>query len=237
MERRPAASKLWESADQAVADIPSRARLAVGGFGVVGVPFTLIQALGSAGVADLTVYSNNLGIDGVGLGVLLSNRQISSVIASYVGENKAFEQLYLSGQLNVELVPQGTLAERLRAGGAGIPAFYTRSGAGTVLTDTRETREFDGNTCVLERAVIADFALVRAWRGDHLGNLVYRRTARNFNPLAAMAGRTTIAEVEELVEVGELDGDLIHTPAAFVQRVVRASPDPKTIERLTTKPS
>ena len=231
------AGKLRESAGQAVEDIPVGASLAVGGFGLCGVPFTLIRGLRDSGVAGLTIYSNNLGIDDVGLGLLLSNGQISSVVASYVGENKTFERLYLAGQLHVELVPQGSLAERLRAGGAGIPAFYTASGAGTVLTDANETREFDGKNYVLERGVVTDFALVRAWRGDPLGNLVYRRTARNFNPLAAMAGRTTIAEVEEMVDVGELDPDAIHTPGAFVQRVVVASPDPKPVERLTIRPA
>lgn len=235
MESRAVPGKLRGSASEAVADVTAGSSLAVGGFGICGTPVDLVSALHSTGVGDLKVFSNNCGTDDVGLGMLLANGQITSMVASYVGENKTFESLFLAGALDVELVPQGTLAERLRAGGAGIPAFYTPAGAGTLLTKGRETREFDGKTCVLEQGVATDFALVRAWKGDALGNLVYRRTARNFNPLAAMAGRVTIAEVEELVEVGELDGDEIHTPAAFVQRVVQASPQTKLIERRTTR--
>ena len=235
MSGRSGAGKLWDSASDAVADVVDGAVLAVGGFGLCGIPVDLIEALKDQGVEELTVYSNNCGIDDAGLGLLLAGRQIKKMVASYVGENKEFERQFLSGELEVELVPQGTLAERLRAGGAGIPAFYTPAGVGTPIAEGRETREFDGVTYLLERGVVADFALVRAWKGDRLGNLVYRRTARNFNPLAAMAGRVTIAEVEEIVEVGELDGDQIHTPGVFVQRIVPASDTVKRIERVKTR--
>lgn len=209
--------------------------LAVGGFGLCGIPIDLIAALRTLNVGALTVFSNNCGIDDAGLGLLLANRQIAKMVSSYVGENKIFERQFLAGELEVELVPQGTLAERLRAGGAGIPAFYTPAGVGTTVAEGRETRKFDGVTYLLERGVTTDFALVRAWKGDRLGNLVYRRTARNFNPLAAMAGRVTIAEVEQLVEVGELDADHVHTPAVYVQRVVVASTAEKRIERIKTR--
>ena len=227
--------KLWDSAVDAVADIPDGAVLAVGGFGLCGIPTDLIDALVQSGVSGLIAYSNNCGVDDGGLGLLLAGRQITRMVSSYVGENKEFERQFLSGELEVDLVPQGTLAERLRAGGAGIPAFYTPAGVGTPIAEGRETREFDGTTYLLERGVVADFALVRAWKGDRLGNLVYHRTARNFNPLAAMAGRVTIAEVEEIVEVGELDGDAIHTPGVFVQRVVPARDTAKRIERVKTR--
>jgi 3-oxoacid CoA-transferase subunit A len=223
------------SAAEAVADVFDGATLAVGGFGLCGVPVDLIDALVARGVSGLTAYSNNCGIDDAGLGLLLANSQIKKMVSSYVGENKTFERQFLNGELEVELVPQGTLAECLRAGGAGIPAFYTPAGVGTAVAEGRETREFDGVTYLLERGVVTDFALVRAWKGDPLGNLVYRRTARNFNPLAATAGRLTIAEVEHLVEVGELDGDQIHTPGVFVQRVVLASNSEKRIERVRTR--
>jgi 3-oxoacid CoA-transferase subunit A len=229
------ARKLQESMAVALAGIGDGATLVVGGFGLSGNPLDAIEALAARGVRDLTVISNNCGIDDVGLGLLLANRQIKKMISSYVGENKTFERQLLSGQLEVELVPQGTLAERMRAGGAGIPAFYTPAGVGTPIAEGREVREFDGRGYLLERGIVADFALVRAWKGDRLGNLVYHRTARNFNPLAAMAGRVTIAEVEELVEVGELDGDHIHTPGVFVQTVVVAQPREKPIERRTTR--
>jgi 3-oxoacid CoA-transferase subunit A len=229
------AGKLVASMATALADVARGATLVVGGFGLSGNPFDAIEFLAAAGVEDLTVISNNCGIDDVGLGLLLANRQIKKMISSYVGENKTFERQLLSGQLEVELVPQGTLAERMRAGGAGIPAFYTPAGVGTPIAEGREVREFDGRGYLLERAIVADFALVRAWRGDRLGNLVYHRTARNFNPLAATAGRITIAEVEELVPVGELDGDHIHTPGVFVQRVVLARPREKPIERRTIR--
>jgi 3-oxoacid CoA-transferase subunit A len=207
--------------------------LAVGGFGLCGIPQDAIAALRALGVRDLTVVSNNCGVDDFGLGILLEDRQIRTMVSSYVGENKLFERQLLSGELDVELVPQGTLAERLRAGGAGIPAFFTPAGVGTPVADGKETRAFDGTTYLMERAIVADVALVRAWKGDRLGNLVYRRTARNFNPLAAMAGRVTIAEVEQLVEVGELDGDAIHTPGVFVQRIFQASSAEKRVERRT----
>jgi 3-oxoacid CoA-transferase subunit A len=228
-------SKLRPTADAAVADIPSGASLAVGGFGLCGVPQDTISALRALGVGDLTVYSNNCGVDDAGLGLLLASRQIRKMVSSYVGENKTFERQFLKGELEVELVPQGTLAEQLRAGGAGIPAFYTPAGVGTPIADGRETRAFDGTTYLLERGVVTDFALVRAWKGDRLGNLVYRRTARNFNPLVAMAGRVTIAEVEELVDVGELDADAVHTPGVFVQRLVLARAGLKRIERPTVR--
>lgn len=227
------APKVAASAQDAVRDVADGATLAVGGFGLCGIPQEAIAALRELGVRDLTVVSNNCGVDDFGLGILLENRQIRKMVSSYVGENKVFERQLLSGELEVELVPQGTLAERLRAGGAGIPAFFTPAGVGTPVADGKETREFDGTTYLMERAIVADVAIVRAWKGDRLGNLVYRRTARNFNPLAAMAGRVTIAEVEELVEVGELDGDAIHTPGVFVQRIFQATGDEKRIERLT----
>jgi 3-oxoacid CoA-transferase subunit A len=229
--------KVDASAADAVAAVTDGSTLAVGGFGLCGVPIDLIAALRERGVCNLTVFSNNCGIDDAGLGILLANRQIAKMVSSYVGENKTFERQFLAGELEVELVPQGTLAERLRAGGAGIPAFYTPAGVGTPVADGRETREFDGVSYLLERGVVTDFALVRAWKGDRLGNLVYRRTARNFNPLAAMAGRVTIAEVEHLVEVGELDGDQIHTPGVYVQRVVIASSAEKRIERVKLRPA
>jgi 3-oxoacid CoA-transferase subunit A len=237
MSQAPGTGKVDASAADAVAAVTEGSTLAVGGFGLCGVPIDLIAALHERGVGNLTVFSNNCGIDDAGLGILLANRQIAKMVSSYVGENKTFERQFLAGELEVELVPQGTLAERLRAGGAGIPAFYTPAGVGTAVADGRETREFDGVSYLLERGVVTDFALVRAWKGDRLGNLVYRRTARNFNPLAAMAGRVTIAEVEHLVEVGELDGDQIHTPGVYVQRVVVASSAEKRIERIKLRPT
>jgi 3-oxoacid CoA-transferase subunit A len=231
------AGKVYFSAADAVADIADGSVLAVGGFGLCGIPIDLIAALRDRSVRALTVFSNNCGIDDAGLGLLLASRQIAKMVSSYVGENQTFERQFLAGELEVELVPQGTLAERLRAGGAGIPAFYTPAGVGTLVAEGRETREFDGVTYLLERGVTPDFALVRAWKGDRLGNLVYRRTARNFNPLAATAGRVTIAEVEQLVEVGQLDADHVHTPAVYVQRVVVASTAEKRIERIKTRPA
>jgi len=226
--------KLIASAAEAVADVQDGATLVVGGFGLCGIPEAAIAALRERGVRDLTVVSNNCGVDDFGLGILLANRQIKKMVSSYVGENKIFEQQFLSGELEVELVPQGTLAERMRAGGAGIPAFYVPAGVGTPIAEGKEERVFDGTPYLHERGIVGDVALVRAWKGDALGNLVYRRTARNFNPLAATAGRITIAEVEQLVGVGELDPDEIHTPGVFVQRVFRATPE-KRIERLTTR--
>lgn len=229
--------KVMTSFAEAVADIGDGSTLAVGGFGLCGVPERAIAALHDLGAKDLTVISNNCGVDDYGLGVLLGTRQIKKMISSYVGENKVFEQQFLSGELEVELVPQGTLAERLRAGGAGIPAFYTPAGVGTPVADGKEAREFDGRTFLLERGITADFALVKAWKADPLGNLVYRKTSRNFNPLAAMAGRVTIAEVEELVDAGELEPDHVHTPGVFVQRVLVGSPYEKRIERLVEQPA
>ena len=227
--------KLVESFGAAVADIEDGATVVVGGFGLCGVPERAIAALREKGSRGLVIVSNNCGVDNFGLGLLLANNQVAKMVSSYVGENKVFEQQYLSGELEVELVPQGTLAERMRAAGAGIPAFYTAAGVGTPVAEGKETKEFDGRTYLLERALGGDFALVKAWRGDRLGNLVYRQTARNFNPLAAMAGRITIAEVEELVDVGELDPDHVHTPAIFVQRILEGSGYEKRIERRTVR--
>jgi 3-oxoacid CoA-transferase subunit A len=217
---------------EAVADIGDGATLAVGGFGLCGIPEKLIDALREAGTRELAVISNNCGVDDFGLGVLLANHQLRKMVSSYVGENKVFEAQFLSGELEVELVPQGTLAERLRAGGAGIPAFFTATGVGTPVADGKEMREFDGRTYLLEHALTADFSLVKAWKGDRLGNLVYRDTARNFNPLVAMAGRVTIAEVEELLDVGELEPNEIHTPGIFVQRILEGRDYVKRIERV-----
>jgi 3-oxoacid CoA-transferase subunit A len=227
----PSNGKVLESPAVAVGDVGDGATLVVGGFGLCGIPELTIAALRESGVSGLTVISNNCGVDDFGLGILLANRQLRKMVASYVGENRIFEQQYLSGELEVELVPQGTLAERLRAGGAGIPAFYTPTGVGTPVADGKETRDFAGRSFLLEHALHADFALVKAWKGDPLGNLVYRDTARNFNPLAAMAGAVTIAEVEELVEVGELDPNQIHTPGIYVQRIIEGAGYEKRIER------
>jgi len=229
------AGKVGTSFAQAVADIGDGSVLIVGGFGLCGIPECSIAALREQGARDLTVVSNNCGVDDFGLGILLASRQIAKMVASYVGENKIFEQQFLSGELEVELVPQGTLAERMRAAGAGIPAFFTPTGVGTPIAEGKEVREFDGRPYLLESAIAGDFALVKAWRGDPLGNLVYRDTARNFNPLAAMAGRVTIAEVEELVDVGELDPNHIHTPGIFVQRILQGSAYEKRIERRTVR--
>jgi 3-oxoacid CoA-transferase subunit A len=207
-----------------------------GGFGLSGIPENLIQALHQSGVKNLTVISNNCGVDGFGLGLLLGNGQIRKMISSYVGENKLFERLYLSGELELELNPQGTLAERIRAGGAGIPAFYTRTGVGTVVAENKPTEQFDGETYVRETWLRADLAIVKAWRGDHEGNLVYRRTARNFNPNMATAAKLTIAEVEELMPNGTLDPDQIHTPGIFVNRIVQGVDYQKRIEFRTVRP-
>src|SRR4249920_2150017 len=204
------------------ADEADGATIVVGGFGLCGIPENLIAALVKKGVKDLTVVSNNCGVDDWGLGLLLRTRQIRKMVSSYVGENAEFERQFLSGELEVELVPQGTLAERMRAGGAGIPAFYTPAGAGTLVAEGKETRSFDGRDYLLERGIVGDFSMVAAWKGDRLGNLVYRKAARNFNPMAATAGKISIAEVEDLVEVGSLDPEGIHTPGVFVRRVVVA---------------
>jgi 3-oxoacid CoA-transferase subunit A len=223
-----------DAADKAVADVADGSTLVVGGFGLCGIPENLIAALVRRGVKDLTVVSNNCGVDDWGLGLLLARRQIRKMVSSYVGENAEFERQFLSGELEVELVPQGTLAERMRAGGAGIPAFYTPAGAGTLVAEGKETRQFDGRDYLLERGVVGDFSMVAAWKGDRLGNLVYRKSARNFNPMAVTAGRIAIAEVEELVEVGALDPECIHTPGVFVNRMVVA-PREKRIERRTVR--
>ena len=207
-----------------------------GGFGLSGNPENLIPAIRDAGVKDLTVVSNNCGADNFGLWVLLNNGQIRKMISSYVGENKLFEQLYLSGKLELELNPQGTLAERIRAGGAGIPAFFTKTGVGTVVAEGKEVREFDGEAYVMERGLTADLSIVKAWKGDTEGNLVYRKTARNFNPMMATAGKVTIAEVEHLVQPGELEPDHIHTPGIFVDRIFQGVNYEKRIERVTTRP-
>jgi 3-oxoacid CoA-transferase subunit A len=228
-------NKVRATAIEALRGIRDGATIAAGGFGLCGIPELSIQALRDLNVRDLTIASNNCGVDDFGLGVLLANRQIKKMISSYVGENKEFERQYISGELEVELTPQGTLAERLRAGGAGIPAFYTPTGVGTVVAEGKEVRGFDGRNYVLERGIRTDWAIVKAWRGDRMGNLQYRLTARNFNPLAAQAGRVTVAEVEELVEVGTLTPEQIDTPGIFVQHVVVGSHE-KRIERLTTRP-
>ncbi len=207
--------------------------VAVGGFGLCGIPETLIAAVRDSGVRGLTVVSNNCGVDGFGLGLLLETRQISKMVSSYVGENAEFERQYLAGELEVEFVPQGTLAERMRAGGAGIPGFYTRTGFGTSVADGKETKTFDGLDYVLERGIVADLALVKAWQGDAHGNLLYRKTARNFNPLVASCGRVTVAELEEIVPVGGLEPDAIHTPGIYVQRVTPATLNEKRIEKRT----
>ena len=248
--------KVIGSAAQAVADISHGSTLVVGGFGLCGIPSTLIEALLEAGVTDLEAVSNNAGVDDWGLGRLLAAGRLRRMVASYVGENKEFARQYLAGELEVELTPQGTLAERMRAGGSGIAAFFTRTGVGTqvasgglpwrydatgavaVASPAKQVQEFDGHDYVLERAITADFGLVRAWKGDRHGNLVYRDSARNFNPLAAMCGRTTIAEVEELVEPGDLDPNEVHTPGVYVQRVVVLTPEQaadKRIEKVTTR--
>jgi len=209
--------------------------LAVGGFGLCGIPETLIEALRDSGAKDLTVISNNAGVDGFGLGVLLTTRQIRRMISSYVGENKEFERQYLSGELELEFNPQGTLAERLRAGGAGIPAFFTRTGYGTIVAEGKETREFDGHHYVMETALKADVSLVKAWKADKAGNLVFRKTARNFNPACAMAGKVCVAEVEQLVEVGQIDPDHVHLPGIYVDRIVVNATPEKRIEQRTVR--
>ena len=223
-----------DAAAKAVQDVPSGATLVVGGFGLCGIPENLIAALAASDVKELTCISNNCGVDDWGLGILLGKRKIRKMISSYVGENAEFERQYLAGELELEFCPQGTLAERIRAGGAGIAGFYTPTGAGTIVAEGKETKAFDGREYVLERGLTGDFALVAAWKADRLGNLVYRKTARNFNPMAATAGRITVAEVEELVEPGALDPDEIDTPGIFVKRVVVA-PRVKRIERRTVR--
>jgi 3-oxoacid CoA-transferase A subunit len=226
--------KVVTNADEAIRDVKDGMTLVVGGFGLCGIPENLIEALVRKGVKNLTCVSNNAGVDDWGLGLLLKTRQIRKMVSSYVGENAEFERQYLSGELEVEFAPQGTLAERMRAGGAGIPAFFTPAGYGTTVAEGKETREFDGQMYVMERGIVGDFSLVAAWKADRLGNLVFRKTARNFNPMAATAGRVCVAEVEELVEVGSLDPDQIHVPGVFVHRVVVA-PRQKRIEQRTVR--
>ena len=221
---------------EAIGDVRDGATILLGGFGLCGIPENLILALRERGIRDLTCISNNAGVDDWGLGLLLRTRQVRKMISSYVGENKEFERQCLSGELEVELCPQGTLAERIRAGGAGIPAFYTPTGVGTEVATGKETRDFDGRTYVLERAIRADFAFVKAWKGDRWGNLAYRKTTRNFNPMMATAGKVTVAEVEELVELGALEPDAVHTPGIYVDRVVLGAKYEKRIEQRTTRP-
>ncbi len=228
-------NKVVASADEAVADIPDGATLMIGGFGLAGIPENLVPALVRKRVKGLHTISNNMGIDGFGMGVMLEAGMVDSHIGSYVGENKLMESRVLSGELNLTLVPQGTLAERIRAGGAGIPGFYTPTGVGTIVAEGKEVREFDGRSYVLERALTADFALIKAWRGDRLGNLVYRKTARNFNPMMATAAKITIAEVEELVEPGEINPDCVVTPGIYVKRIVKGEKYERRIERRTLR--
>jgi 3-oxoacid CoA-transferase subunit A len=231
------ANKAAKTAEEALAGVLTDGMMIMaGGFGLCGIPENLIAAIRASGVKDLTVVSNNCGVDDFGLGILLAGGQIKKMISSYVGENKLFEQLYLSGALELEFNPQGTLAERIRAGGAGIPAFFTRTGVGTLVAEGKEVREFDGEAYVMERGLVADLSIVKAWKGDAAGNLVYRKTARNFNPMMATAGKVTIAEVEELVEVGALDPDNIHTPGIYVDRLIEGAVFEKRIERVTTRP-
>lgn len=229
-------NKIYPSASAALADIMRDGQtLAVGGFGLCGIPEALIAALRDTGVQQLTCISNNAGVDGFGLGLLLESRQIKKMISSYVGENKEFERQYLAGELELEFVPQGTLAEKLRAGGAGIPAFFTKTGVGTLVAEGKETRDFDGETYLMERALTADVALIKAWKADKSGNLIYRRTARNFNPMAATAGKITVVEVEEIVENGTFDPDQVHTPGIFVDRIVLNAHPEKRIEQRTLR--
>lgn len=230
--------KVLASADQAVADIPDGATIMIGGFGLCGIPENLIRALVRKGVRNLNTISNNVGVDGFGMGLLLAAGQIRSHIGSYVGENRLLEQMVLENKIDLTLVPQGTFSERIRAGGAGIPAFYTPTGFGTGVAENKETRDFDGRMYVMERALKADFAFIKAWKGDKSGNLVYRKTARNFNPMMASAAKITIAEVENLVETGELDPDCIHTPSIYVKRILKGELYERRIERRTvTKPA
>lgn len=228
-------NKVVKNADEAVKDIPDNAIIMMGGFGLCGIPENCIQALLHKGVKGLTFISNNAGVDDFGIGLLLKTRQVKKMISSYVGENAEFERQLLSGELEVELIPQGTLAERIRAGGAGIPAFFTPAGYGTEVAEGKEVRDFDGKKYLMERWLRADYSIVKAWRGDTAGNLVYRGTARNFNPMMASAGKITIAEVEELVEPGELDPNCIHTPGIFVQRIFKGAHYEKRIEQRTLR--
>jgi 3-oxoacid CoA-transferase subunit A len=227
--------KVVASAEEAIQDVFDGATVMVGGFGLCGMPENLIRALARKGVKNLTTISNNVGIDDVGMGLLLANGQIRRHIGTYVGENKLLETMVLSGTLQLDLVPQGTFAERIRAGGAGIPAFYTPTGVGTIVAEGKEAREFDGRTYIMERALKADFAFVKAWKGDKWGNLVYRKTAQNFNPMMATAAKITIAEVEHLVEAGELEPDMVHTPSVYVKRIIQGELFERRIERRTVR--
>lgn len=229
-------NKVYESAQAALQDIVKDGQtLAVGGFGLCGIPEALIAALKETGAKQLTCISNNAGVDGFGLGLLLETKQIKKMISSYVGENKEFERQYLNGELEVELTPQGTLAEKLRAGGAGIPAFFTQTGVGTLIADGKEVREFDGKEYILENSLTADIALVKAYKADKAGNLIFRKTAQNFNPVCAMAGKISIAEVEEIVEIGDLDPDEIHLPGIYINRIILNRNPEKRIEQMTLK--
>ena len=229
-------NKVYESAQAALQDIAKDGQtIAVGGFGLCGLPEQLISALKNTGVKQLTCISNNAGVDGLGLGQLLATKQIKKMISSYVGENKEFERQYLSGELEVELTPQGTLAEKLRSGGAGIPAFYTQAGVGTLIAEGKELRVFNGKEYILEETLVSDISLVKAYKADKAGNLIFRKTARNFNPDCAMAGKITIAEVEQLVEIGELEADDIHLPGIYIDRIVLNSNPEKHIEHMTLK--
>jgi 3-oxoacid CoA-transferase A subunit len=224
-------NKIVADAREAVRDIPDGAVLALGGFGLCGIPENCIAALVEKGIKNLTCISNNAGVDDFGIGLMLQKRQVKKMISSYVGENKLFETLVLSGELEIEMTPQGTLAEKLRAGGAGIPAFFTPTGVGTIVAEGKEVREFDGRKYVLERSLRADFSLVKAWKGDPMGNLIFRKTARNFNPMIATMGKITIAEVEELVPIGAIDPDQVHTPGIYVKRIFQGKGYEKRIER------
>lgn len=225
--------KIFPDAKSALIGIQDGMTLVLGGFGLCGIPENCISALVDLKVKNLTCVSNNAGVDDFGLGLLLQNRQIKKMISSYVGENALFEKLYMNGELELEFCPQGTLAERIRAGGAGIPAFYTPTGVGTLVAEGKETRDFNGRTYVMEKGIVGDFALVKAWKADQFGNLVFRKTARNFNPMAATAGKITVAEVEEIVEIGELDPDQIHVPGVYVQRLILGKNYQKRIEQRT----
>ena len=228
-------NKVQQNAINAISDVQDGAAIMIGGFGLCGIPENLISALCLKGTKNLTIISNNAGVDGFGVGLLLKAGQIRKIVATYVGENHLLEQLAIDGKIELELNPQGTFSERIRAGGAGIPAFYTPTGFGTIIAEGKETREFNGRMYVLEQAMTADFAFIKAWKGDRLGNLVYRRTARNFNPMMATAGRIAIAEVEELVQPGEIDPDAVHTPAIYIKRILQGAQYEKRIEKRTVR--
>jgi 3-oxoacid CoA-transferase subunit A len=228
-------NKVQQNAMNAISDVQDGAAIMIGGFGLCGIPENLISALWLKGTRNLTIISNNAGVDGFGVGLLLKAGQIRKIVATYVGENHLLEQLAIDGKIELELNPQGTFSERIRAGGAGIPAFYTPTGFGTIIAEGKETREFKGRMYVLEQAMTADFAFIKAWKGDRLGNLVYRRTARNFNPMMATAGRVAIAEVEELVQPGDIDPDAVHTPAIYIQRIFQGTQYEKRIEKRTVR--